>query len=132
MMLKYRIRGIDLCIWLSNGIYFFPPESAEGKTFVYSLLKDVRGWDNTVLPLTYRDYTDGTDIPNLLRSKEYSVVMLDRFDLYQTREIADVLGELSYKIPIMIDVKNELIGYRGILSGCYIEFTAGKLEVLPV
>lgn len=122
---KYNVK---ISINLENGIYVFDNESATGKTRLYKELKEHTKLGESVFAYSYNDDKLGIDLDKILKSKDFKVILLDRYDMYNG-SFSDILIDKSKSSIILIDCKNILnINYDA--DWCYIEMSSGKIEVL--
>ncbi len=110
--MTFKIGDITLIFDLQNKVYSANPESAIGKTYTYTLLKSLIeiGRDDILL-VTYDDVRSaGLDrIKELVTTKKYTLIFMDKADLYMTRELFNLLCAtntvvfMDYKSSPLID-----------------------------
>lgn len=115
----------NINIDLNNGVYIFDSESATGKTYLCKHLKNLRAYGEPVASFTYNDILIGNKIEDTF--KNYKVIMLDRYDLYN--EMGHCLMEkYRDKSIILVDCKKGFI--KDIDSElCFISLTENNIEV---
>lgn len=95
----------QILIDAKQGLYIFDDESAIGKTRLYHELKSLQAAGEPVCAVRY---DDGVPIQELRRwtdEREIKVVMVDRYDMYQSRELDMLLGQLCQKLTVLLDCK---------------------------
>ena len=92
---------------LRNGIYILGAFGGDGKSYLCNILKDVSVLgDFKVAGISYRDYVEmGEESIVRKLQEDLEVVMLDRFNLYCTDNIIDVVNRMSHKTVFLIDYK---------------------------
>lgn len=100
-VIKYQPK---LYISLENGMYAITKSTSEDTTKLSDLLRKFTSYGESVISYTYFDYIRGESLQDFLNNKEYSVVMLDRYDLYYF-EFIDTILELSRNSVVLIDTR---------------------------
>lgn len=96
--MKIEVSGYTADIRLKKGVYVYDADSATGKTFLAKLLHGYSLTHNNVLVLSYPDY----DLDKL-NNPELELVIVDRGDLFLTKEINHKLNSLS--CVVLVDAK---------------------------
>ena len=108
------------------GLYLLDPESGSGKTYLYSELKKIERYDNSVFTYTYGDYLRNTPIAT---NSEIRLAIADRADLYRhDTELLKNLYTLSKHAIVLTDIKNtDRLPY--VFNFASVDFHVGGLEV---
>lgn len=110
----YNLSGISVNVSLKPGIYELPTDAAIGKSYLAKLLNTTL--DDSVCVLTYSvDFTEDFYLNKL--SKEFKLVVCDRFNKYRTRAINERIKELENCV-VLLDAKN-----ANVLFGLNTRFT---------
>ncbi len=96
--------NIKIKMYMDNGVYRLPRESAIGKTYLVSILKFLKGGGEPVMSLTHNDVCNGEELSYFIKYKDYKVVMLDRYDMYSGR-FEDEIFELGKTAIVLLDAK---------------------------
>ena len=105
-MKEYTIYGVKINIALEHGVWKLSDESAIGKSYLCSLLKDLRRTGIPVFGYTYNDIVDGIDLASNLVKDKYEVILLDRYDLYQDLCRPEIFSCAKNSI-ILVDYKQD-------------------------
>ena len=128
--MEFQLDSMTVSIRLKPGIYRFGGESAEGKTFLLTMLKAISEMDSSrsICALTYDKNLAGI-VEKKIVSKDWDIIMLDRLDLYFDNEICQALLEKQDKSIILIDIKNNRLLQK--LPSQYVELllTEDRIEV---
>lgn len=107
--MEFQLDNMTVSIMLKPGIYIyrFGGESAEGKTFLLTMLKAISEMDSSrsICALTYDKNLEGI-VEKKIVSKDWDIIMLDRLDLYFNNEICQALLEKQDESIILINIKN--------------------------
>ncbi len=103
-MYKTNEYYVSVNIQLENGVYTLPNESAIGKTYLAKVLREYSNIGEPVLSLTYYDFNDGVDLRYYTSKKDYKVLLLDRFDMYNDK-FEDIIFELGRHMIVLLDSK---------------------------
>ena len=126
--MEFQLDNMTVSMILKPGIYRFGGESAEGKTFLLTMLKAISEMDSSrsICALTYDKNLEGI-VEKKIVSKDWDIIMLDRLDLYF--EICQALLEKQDKSIILIDIKNNKLLQK--LPSQYVELllTEDRIEV---
>ena len=108
-MINIDLNDISLKLNLENGIYSFVPINGNGKTYLYHLLNSAAQFcDNLeILTVTYSKFIL-SDLVSIIKSKKWDIILLDRFDLYYSKDINYCLDEIRNSSVILIDMKNQI------------------------
>ena len=111
---------------LEPGVYVFPCASAEGKTYLATILEKFRNYKEPVRAYSYSDFNDGVPLSSVLDPERYQVVLLDRYDLYYGEGVEDIKA-FAKKSILLIDCKRifDLCEYRS----CILYRTPVLMEV---
>lgn len=93
---------------LPKGIYIFYDDSF-GKTFLCNQLKELNYLGEPVDGFTYEEFVKGRKLHSVLSTRN-KIAMLDRFDMYNTKENRDLIDEMSKYMTILIDMKQPYYG----------------------
>lgn len=119
--------NVKIKVALDSGIYVFENYCATGKTRLYKELKRNQIYGENVIAYTYDDIRLGIDFPILLKGRNHSVIVFDRYDLYNGLYLKD-LQSFSNSV-ILVDCKGEIkVGIE--YKMCYIEMHPDEIEVL--
>ena len=107
-MLKFKYYHRNVLIDICSGIFRLLPNSATGKTFLCSILDDLRRAGHTGLyTFTYSDVLDGRSL-NDFKDKEISIIVVDRFDMYASMDNYKLLKTFADKgATVLVDMKHE-------------------------
>lgn len=127
-MIEYSkvVSGLNVHLLLEDRVNVLIDESATGKTFMVSILKDDRAALNVNLICV--DYTNFEQASMLISlATKNTLVILDNADIYLDREISKLIrdSEASFLI-ICKSVRNLAISKAGFYKA---EFCNSKLEV---
>ena len=95
--------SIELRVELNPGMYIFSYFSATGKSY---LAKDYYAFGEDVYSYTYHDYLSKTDLAAMIANNKFSVILIDRYDMYVGYCIKE-LQDLSKHCVVLIDLKSE-------------------------
>lgn len=88
------------------GLYTFGPESATGKTYLYTLLKARQMAGMRVVAYTYWDYKVNLSLSGLIASISPELVFVDRLDCFvQDKEVVSTLLSVSDIAVVLTDIK---------------------------
>lgn len=107
MRQKFNIRPRYVDINLEEGYYFLDEDSATGKTYLSTLLKEINelGLAN-ILVVTYSRLMNISDIIKHMTNTKYDLIMFDRFDLYCNEDLCETIEKISENTVILIDIKD--------------------------
>lgn len=111
-----------LSINLRPGAYWLGYDSATGK----SRMKQLMDIENSIEPkFLYVTYDPNMDICHYIESNmnKYSIVFIDRLDLYCTDRIINLINNLCKEKIVLIDIKNRYILNRIACKDCSIKLT---------
>lgn len=118
-MLEYKYMQRHLIIDEFPGLYRFLPNSATGKTFLCSVLDDLRRVKHVKFhTFTYNNILDGECLEKLLKT-DIKILVVDRFDMYDTAENCQILRTIADKgTTVIVDYKNihEPVQWDGICT----------------
>lgn len=126
----------DVCVDIKvsgNGIYCLGFSGADGKTYLYKLLRAIaenKKESNNILAFTYDSMWTTEMIAIKLREHKWKYVMLDRFDLYYSKEIITILKDLQKDCVILLDLKNTKVLRYIPNSLAKVKWTQEKVEVI--
>ena len=103
-MFKISNRRIKLDIELENGIYVFESESGVGKTYLAKVLKKYRTFNEPVASYSYDDFSMDVSLEELLANK-FKVVVIDRYDMYSSKKLNDIIEKYRRDSTILVDCK---------------------------
>lgn len=116
--IKFKYYGINIDIKLQPGLYRLVGFSGEGKTFLFSLMREYEDdikrlainnpnmVDPKFLCVTYNDYLD--DKQGILdRIKNKDVIFFDRYDLYNGFAAEELTKQQKNSI-ILLEFKDEM------------------------
>lgn len=113
-----------------NGIYQFTAESATGKTYLYKQAYKLYKVTDDIFPLTY---TRGVDVINLLEKElqqhNVKIVLLDRFDLYVTKELIEYLERIRDSYIVVLDYKRSTMALQVKADICYIRLGKDVIDL---
>ncbi len=95
---------VKVHIRMDNGVYTLPTESAIGKTYLAYLLKQYRGAGEPVASFTYYDFIYGEELSYFVSKRDYKVVLLDRYDLYNDK-FENEIFKLGEHAVVLLDAK---------------------------
>ena len=127
-MYKFLYYGRSIIIDGTPGLYRCLPDSATGKTYLYTLICEIsKAGDKTAIGYTYNDYIGNVSLQSLV-SSDTKIIIVDRFDLYANEELCRLLKEYSKTKTIIMDLKHicKYVYNPGI---CSIEMKEGALNV---
>lgn len=87
------------------GIYIFDDESAIGKTRLYHELKSLQTAGEPVCAIRYDDGVPIQELERWTDEREMKVVMVDRYDMYNNKELDNLLEILCQKMSVLLDCK---------------------------
>lgn len=110
-----------VCIELAAGLYITDSVSGIGKTYLYKLIQAASALNPRLLAITYNGRTHNNDVVlNLLCSSAFDFVVLDRYDMYKSREILEAAQHLG--CPVFLDYKGRIpLSFGG--NWCEFELT---------
>lgn len=119
-MIVYETGAVKVEIDLKNGIYRLPVDGGVGKTYLFKILESL-SISNNILCLTFgvcelKDITNG-------------VVICDRFDLYQTKDMIMKLTKLSDNNVVLLSVKHLRYVDMKLPRSCNIYWESGEISV---
>lgn len=106
-----------------HGLYIFDDESAIGKTRLYHELKDLQAAGEPVCAIRYDDGVPIQELRRWTQEHEMKVVMVDRYDMYQSQELDNLLKSLYRKMSVLLDCK------RGTAISCKDETVFMTMEL---
>lgn len=107
-MLEYDLSFKKIKINLNNKIYILGQDSAEGKSYLFSLLKSLKQRPENRHDIYLVTYSEELDIEKVIFDLEEfngKLVMLDRADLYWCTNLGNALKNLSDLI-VLLDLKS--------------------------
>lgn len=110
-------------ISLDNGVYFFPAESATGKTYLYNILQVL----SSVEPVRGITYNTRDFLSQVLSDKTKKLVMVDRYDLYPDM-CHEEIEEFGKHGIVLLDAKHGVDDLR--CSPCIIQMFDGFVKVM--
>lgn len=119
---------VEITTDLKNGLYVFSNESATGKTRLAKLLRQYEAYGEPVTSYTYNDKKTNRKIEDALVPNKYSLIMLDRYDMYNG-DGANLILECAKNSIVLIDTKRNL-QFTNTEEWCDIEMTPEKIEVI--
>lgn len=129
-----EIKDVQVDIKVSgNGIYCLGFSGADGKTYLYRTLKAISEYkreSNSILALTYDSMWTKQMITTKLKEHKWKYIILDRFDLYYSKEIITILKELQEDCVILIDLKNTKVLQYIPNSLAKVKWTQKRIEVV--
>ena len=88
------------------GLYTFGPESATGKSYLYSLLKARQASGEKVVAYTYWDYKVHLNLADLISGIKPEVVLVDRLDCFvEDSKVVEALVTASDTMIVLTDLK---------------------------
>lgn len=110
------IRKID--IQLDNGIYVYNYLDSVGKTYLAKLLHQYRAIGEPVVSYTYTDFCVEIKPESVLIPGKYKVIAIDRYDMFHSREIDELMYKFARGTIILVDCKDDMNRpiYDGIVS----------------
>lgn len=88
------------------GLYTFGPESATGKTYLYTLLKARQMAGMRVVAYTYWDYKVNLSLSGLIASISPELVFVDRLDCFvEDSKVVGALVTASDTMIVLTDLK---------------------------
>ena len=77
--MEFQLDNMTVSMILKPGIYRFGGESAEGKTFLLTMLKAISEMDSSrsICALSYDKNLEGI-VEKMIVSKDWDIIMLDR------------------------------------------------------
>lgn len=125
-MLNLLCNGMMIRINLDNGIYQVDPVSASGKSYLYSMLQELDRED--ILSLSYKDMKllANKEAKNELFSRDYKLILIDRYDLYNG-VLNEYLQRYNEKAIVIVDLKQKSEDW--IDHMCEFNLTKDELEV---
>lgn len=113
---------------LSPGVYIFSNESATGKSRLCKELRKNQMYGERVASYSYEDFLLNRSLDSILASKDYDVIMLDRYDLYNG-EGSSLIEKLKDTCVILIDCKSGL-NFSVPYEFCFLNMDKDSLEVV--
>lgn len=106
MQIIQRVKNINLNFDVkNNGVYIFSSKSGIGKTYLADVLDAVSGV--SIYVVTYNKHKSVMDtMLNDICNGQYSVIFLDRFDLYENDEWRNVINSKRDDSIILVDCKD--------------------------
>lgn len=106
-MRKLEFNDIQILIDLEAGLYVLPGDGATGKTYLGKLLQAAKanGVENVAYVTYDADLTE-QGILDKLKVMQDGVLVVDRFDLYQSEAVVERLKQISKGSVVLVDVKN--------------------------
>lgn len=104
-----EIRVDDKCIKvdLSKGPYITSSKSGIGKTYLYKLTNSAEANGKNVIAFTYNGRSHSNErICELLRDNKFDFIVFDRYDLYASDELLDIIQ--SMYCPVFMDYKGRI------------------------
>lgn len=98
------IRKID--IQLDNGIYVYNYLDNVGKTYLAKLLHQYRAIGEPVASYTYTDFCVEIKPESVLIPGKYKVIAIDRYDMFHSREIDELMYKCAMDTIILVDCKD--------------------------
>lgn len=126
-MLLLDSLNVTVKINLNNGIYQFDCESSTGKTRLYKVLRDYQRCGVNVISYSYNDLIDGLDLRNILLNKNPDLILLDRYDMYNTLYHKELIS-LESSCIVLIDSK-EMLKFGEYDLVCGINLLPESIEV---
>ena len=123
-MIDLQYHSIKVQIDLPNGVYVFPRSSADGKTYLSSILRAL-GPDDGVNSYTLDD-KDFFDVSVALNSEKYKLVLLDRYDMYFGDGIEEI-QEFGKAGVVLIDCKSHDFPFE--VKYCFLHMEIDKIMV---
>lgn len=123
-MIDLKYHGISVRTSLDSGVYVFPQSSANGKTYLGTILR-LLGETDRVSSYTLED-TSLFDISVVLNREKFDLVLLDRYDMYFGVGL-DLIQEFGKTGIVLIDCKAFDFPFK--VRPCHIQFEADKLVV---
>lgn len=102
---------IKINIGLGPGTYVFVPNSAIGKSYLAFLLNKYKVYGEPVYAYSYADFEDGVRLADIIASKKYSVILLDRYDMYYG-EALNLLQHPPDNVLLLVDTKRPYTSLR--------------------
>lgn len=123
-MFNLMYQGVSIQTELEYGVYIFPNSSADGKTYLGSLLRSF-GRTDRVTSYTYDD-TQFFDISVVLDRAKYDMVLIDRYDMYfgVGLELIKKFGETGL---VLIDCKSNSFPFR--VKPCHLIFEQDRMVI---
>lgn len=122
-----NVGAIRITIDLKPGVYIMDNESATGKTYLYKLINAANASGEKVLALTYNEVmTYSNVVCDLLGREKYNFIMLDRYDLYASNDILNLVHTLG--CPVLIDFKGRL-PFNFSANWCELEFNEEEIRL---
>lgn len=107
-MLEYSVSDVKIKINANNKIYVLGVDSAEGKSYLYTLLKSLQQrpeYKDKLLLVTYSDDMDIQRIISKIEGFRGDLVMMDRLDIYWCEELRSAIKQ-KHECPILLDLKS--------------------------
>lgn len=131
-MISISVQDLSIEIKLDNGLYLFISESAAGKTYMGELIKLINSvkpeWSERLVFVSSKSEVD----TNSIRLMENGILILDRYDLYQSKELTDLIVQASKTNIVLLDLKAISRYKLGLVSFCKIERTRNAFKVVKV
>lgn len=128
-MLEFSIQGIRVKINLNPGVYAMNNKSAIGKTRLGVLLGKYFFSGGVTFYYSYDDYVRGMKLADVLEKRDYSVVMIDRLDMFiQEYSIFEDVDKYRDKTIFLFDLKNVFVCCSN-LKFCNVVMSEREIEV---
>lgn len=128
-MFKFNVSGIEISINLSPGIYIMNNKSAVGKTRLGLLLEKKFISGDATFYYSYNDYLKGVRLSDILAKREYSVVLIDRLDMFiNDYNVFNDIDKYKYNTIFLLDLKSISIHYHD-LQYCNVKMRETEIEV---
>lgn len=126
-MLKFIYCGRGIIIDLPMGIFSFGNESAQGKTFLFKIIRSKPSL-HEIIAFTYNDFLIGVDYKKIIQDKRPRYILFDRYDLCESLIDDRFIREISKTTSIMLDNKHAN-NFWDVEEICTIHFDDKSLEV---
>lgn len=105
-MLSFMYCGRKVTIDLPTGIFSFGNESAQGKTFLYKIIRSKSSLTE-IVAFSYSDLANGADYKKVIREKKPRYVLFDRYDLSKDLLDTGFIRTLSQTTSVLLDNKHD-------------------------
>lgn len=112
------------------GIYCLGFNGGQGKTWLYTILQAKSVLNEDILCITYDKHLTESDVLKEIREFNGRLLMLDRLNLYYTKEIGEALTEIN--CIILIDLKDNRKLREMPIRLARIKYTEDCIEVREV
>lgn len=127
-MVEINCSGETIKFDLDNGVYVPNDRSAIGKTYI-SILSQMCLSDKIPGYMCYKNGADSNLYELLLKefmNDKYSIVLVDRYNMYSNDTLSDLIYQLGEYKPVIIDDKMHILSK---VKPCLIERTEDSLII---